>query len=224
MPPAGRGLTYIQVPRGYRTPAGNLFKARALHYALCVSGIGPETWIVHCDEETHPTRSAVQGIAQLIREETASGRLRIGQGAITYHRNWKSHPFLTLADSSRTGDDFGRYRLAMSAGRPLFGLHGSWIVVRNDIEQATGFDVGPDGSLAEDSWWGLLQAEAGHRTRWVNGYMSEQCPESARDFLRPVAGHDAAVRADGVGRRAVLHVPPGSHVRRDRQVTDAGGP
>jgi beta-1,4-mannosyltransferase len=184
MPPPGRGLTYIQVPRGYRTPAGSLFKARALHYALQVSDISPETWIVHCDEESQPTRSAIQGIAQLIREETASGRLRIGQGAITYHRNWKAHPFLTLADSSRTGDDFGRYRLAMATGLPLFGLHGSWIVVRNDIEKAAGFDVGPAGSLAEDSWWGLLEAQAGNRTRWVDGYMSEQCPDNVRDFMR----------------------------------------
>ena len=184
MPPAGRGLTYIQVPRGYRTPAGTLYKARSLHYALQVSGIGPQTWIVHCDEETQPTRSAIQGIAQMIREETARGTARIGQGTIVYHRSWKSHPFLTLADTIRTGSDLGRGWLSMSAGLPLFGLHGSWIVVRNDVEQAAGFDVGPSGSLAEDSWWGLMEADAGHRTRWVNGYMSEQCPESARDFMR----------------------------------------
>jgi beta-1,4-mannosyltransferase len=201
MPAERPGLRYITVPRDYRTPRGTLFKARSLHYALGASGISDETWIVHCDEETQPTRSGIQGIARLISEETESGQLRIGQGTILYHRNWSAHPFLTLADCIRTGSDLGRGWLSMSIGLPLFGLHGSWIVVRNDVERAAGFDVTPAGSLAEDSWWGLTEAQAGVRTRWVDGYMTEQCPESARDFMR-----QRRRWANGM-TRAVLHAP-----------------
>jgi egghead protein (zeste-white 4 protein) len=201
MPAERQGLTYIAVPLDYRAPRGTLYKARSLHYALSASDISDKTWIVHCDEETRPTRSGIQGIARMIAEETASGKLRIGQGTILYHRNWSAHPFLTLADCIRTGSDLGRGWLSMRIGLPLFGLHGSWIVVRNDIERAAGFDVSPAGSLAEDSWWGLTEAQAGQRIRWVDGYMTEQCPESARDFMR-----QRRRWANGM-TRAVLHAP-----------------
>jgi beta-1,4-mannosyltransferase len=201
MPAERPGLRYITVPPGYRPPRGTLFKARSLHYALGASDISDDTWIVHCDEETQPTRSGIQGIARMIAEESASGALRIGQGAILYHRSWSAHPFLTLADCIRTGSDLGRGWLSMRLGLPLFGLHGSWIVVRNDVERAAGFDVTPAGSLAEDSWWGLTEAQAGVRTRWVDGYMAEQCPESARDFMR-----QRRRWANGM-TRAVLHAP-----------------
>ena len=143
-----------------------------------------EAWIVHLDEETQPTPSGVRGIARMIAEEEESGRLRIGQGAIVYHRDWKSHPFFTLSDCIRTGSDLGRLYLSMLIGVPLFGLHGSYIVVRNDVEKAVGFDVGAVGSITEDAFWGCQQMEAGRRCRWVDGYLEEQCTQSVPDFMR----------------------------------------
>jgi beta-1,4-mannosyltransferase len=177
-------LHYICVPPGYHTPNGTRNKARALNYALETSPLPREAWIVHLDEETHPTASGIRGIAAAIREEEASGRLRIGQGTITYHRDWENHPFLTLADAIRTGSDLGRLYTAMKMGAPIFGMHGSFIVVRNDIEQSMGFDVGPVGSLTEDAWWGTLAMDAGYRCRWVEGHLAEQCTHSVRDFMK----------------------------------------
>ena len=183
LPAPATDLRYIQVPRDYQTPRGSRAKARALHYALQVSPIPDNAWIVHLDEESRPTPSGIRGIARMIAEEEASGQLRIGQGAITYHRDLDRQPFFTLADCIRTGSDLGRLFLSMRLGVPLFGLHGSFIVVRNDVEQDTGFDVGPRGSITEDAWWGYEQMERGRRCRWVDGYIEEQCTQTAGDFM-----------------------------------------
>jgi egghead protein (zeste-white 4 protein) len=186
LPPAARDLRYIIVPRDYATPAGTRNKARALHYALQVSDLPGDAWIVHMDEESQPTSSGITGIAAAIREEDElrPGCPRIGQGTITYHRNWEAHPFFTLSDCIRSGSDRGRLYLSMKAGIPFFGLHGSFIVIRNDVEQGQGFDIGPVGSLTEDAWWGTIAMDRGIRCRWVEGYISEQCTERARDFIQ----------------------------------------
>jgi beta-1,4-mannosyltransferase len=174
----------IAVPKDFRTPNNSHFKARALHYASTHSVLPDDAWIVHLDEETQPTSSGIKGICSLIREEEATGRYRIGQGAILYHRRLKQFPFLTLADNIRTGDDFGRFHLGHRLGITLYGMHGSFIVVRNDLEKSIGFDVGPHGSITEDSFWALMAMERGHRCRWVDGYLEEQSTQSVSDFIK----------------------------------------
>lgn len=181
-------IRYIQVPPEYTTPKGSLFKARALHYALENSEIPADAWIVHLDEETHPTPSGIKGIARAVAEEehreAATGMPpRIGQGALLYHRDWRRHPILTLADNVRTGDDFARFHFQHRLGRTVFGLHGSYVVVRNDIEKVGGFDFGPVGSITEDAFWALVCMEAGIRCRWVEGYLEEQSTQSLKDFV-----------------------------------------
>ncbi len=186
LPPEGGDMHYIRVPHDYATPSGTAAKARALHYALQTSPLGHRSWLVHLDEESQPTRSGIIGIAAMIREEEEINPLcpRIGQGTITYHREWKKHPFLTLSDCIRSGSDKGRLYLSMKVGAPLFGLHGSFIVVRNDVEKSVGFDIGPRGSLTEDAWWGTLAMDRGFRCRWVEGHIAEQCTHRVPDFLK----------------------------------------
>ena len=60
----------IIVPDEYCTSTGAKFKARALQYALepNVSQISDEDWIVHLDEETIITKSAIIGILNFINE------------------------------------------------------------------------------------------------------------------------------------------------------------
>jgi egghead protein (zeste-white 4 protein) len=182
--PQGDAIRYLVIPRNYATANTSLYKARALHFALEYSDIPEDAWLVHLDEETQPTPSGIKGIAQMIREEEKSGQLRAGQGALLYHRDWKKHPFLTLADNVRTGDDFARFHFQHKLGRTIFGLHGSYIVVRNDVEKSIGFDFGPEGSITEDAFWALKLMEAGGRARWVDGYLEEQSTQSIGDFLR----------------------------------------
>jgi egghead protein (zeste-white 4 protein) len=178
-------LRVIVVPREYVTSNSSRFKARALHYALLNSQISATAWIVHLDEETQPTQSAIKGVCKFICQEEASGRLRIGQGALLYHREWERHPFLTLADNVRTGDDFARFYLQHRLGVTIFGLHGSFIVVRNDVEKATGgFDFGPHGDITEDAFWALKAMQNGLRCAWVEGFLEEQSCMSVIDFLR----------------------------------------
>jgi len=182
--PRGPDVAYLVVPEWYQTSKGSRFKARALQYALEHSPLADDAWLVHLDEESQPVPSGIRGIARMIAEEEATGRLRIGQGAIVYHRKWKQHPFLTLADMPRTGDDLGRFYLAYRSGVTLFGMHGSFIVVRNDVEKAVGFDFGPVGSMTEDAYWALCAMELGYRCRWVDGFLEEQSTQGIMDFLK----------------------------------------
>lgn len=175
----------ITVPTEYRTPNNSRFKARALHYALWHSPIPDTTWVVHLDEETQPTLSAVKGICKFIREEELSEKLRVGQGVLLYHRELEKHPLLTMADNVRTGDDFARFYFQTRLGVTVFGLHGSFIVVRNDVEKATGgFDFGRRGDLTEDAFWAVKATGNGVRCAWVDGYLEEQSCMSLQDFLR----------------------------------------
>lgn len=175
----------LKVPPDYHTPNGTLFKARALHYACEHSRVPPHTWVVHLDEETRPTSSAIKGIARMVADCERSGdTTRIGQGCILYHRAWERHTFLTLADTRRTGDDFGHFFLQHRVGRTMFGLHGAFIVCRQDAEAAIGFDIGPAGSITEDAWWVLLAMDKGYRTCWVEGFLDEQATQSIMDFLK----------------------------------------
>lgn len=185
LPAKDADVRVIVVPREYATPKRSRFKARALHYALHNSQIPDAAWLVHLDEETQPTSSGIKGVCKFIYEEESSGLLRIGQGALVYHREWERHPFLTLADNIRTGDDLARFHLQHRLGVPIFGLHGSFIVVRNDVEKASGgFDFGPKGDITEDAFWALTAIQKGLRCAWVDGFMEEQSCMSAIDFLR----------------------------------------
>jgi egghead protein (zeste-white 4 protein) len=161
-----------------------LYKARALQFAVERSTLPDRAWLMHLDEESHITPSVVLGICRAVAEEHDSESPRIGQGLILYHRNLEEDLLFGLADSIRSGDDVGRFYIQHRLGVTLFGLHGSFILVRNDIEKDIGFDVGPEGSVTEDAFWALEQMALGRRCRWVDGVVVEQAPQRLRDFLK----------------------------------------
>ena len=182
--PAVPEIVPLVVPDDYRTPRGSLYKARALQFAVERSALPDGAWIMHLDEESHITRSLVLGIYRAVVEEHGSESPRIGQGLILYHRNLEEDLIFGLADSIRSGDDVGRFYVQHRLGVTLFGLHGSFVLVRNDIEKEIGFDVGPEGSVTEDAFWALEQMALGRRCRWVDGVVVEQAPQRLRDFLK----------------------------------------
>lgn len=186
--PAGRDLMAYVVPRDYVTPNGSRYKAKALHYLSAFSDLPDEAWVFHCDEESHVTAGLVGGIRDAVAEEEervlAGLTPRIGQGCILYWRNLRTHPLLTLADSLRTGDDVTRFFAQFRTGALMCGMHGSFILVRADIERSVSFDVGPEGSITEDAWWAYAQAYQGREFRWVDGYLIEQSPEHWIDFVK----------------------------------------
>jgi len=111
---------------------------------------------------------------------------RIGQGAIMYGRGENAHWLCTLADSTRVADDFGKFRLCyQKAHKAMFGMHGSFVVARNDLEQAVTFDHGLAGSITEDSYFILVASDKfGVRINWIDALMYEQSPFSAVDFAK----------------------------------------
>ena len=177
------------VPSDFKTPHGAMFKARALQYAVGAVSVAHNAWILHCDEETQITLSGLTGCLQFMQQEIETvnpGEYpAVGQGAILYHRDFWLRPFLTLADSMRTALDFGYFRVQYHVWhRPLFGLHGSFILVRQDIERAVDFDFDRYRSITEDAYWALRLVDRGIGLKWVHGFLSEQATFSVQDFLR----------------------------------------
>lgn len=174
----------IVVPDDFQTSNGATHKARALHYALSISRIPDDAWILHLDEESHVTEELIVGIREAVTEEERSGRYRIGQGLITYHRDLASNKVFSMADSIRVGDDLGRFHLQYRLHQILFGMHGSFLLVRSSVERQVGFDFPPEACTTEDTTWALRQMGAGNRFRWVEGTVIEQSPASLNDFIR----------------------------------------
>lgn len=182
-------LRVIVVPPDYVTENGARYKARALHYALGVSDAAPEDWIIHLDEETRFTSDTVRAIAAFARSEERAMRKssdympRIGQGIIRYNRHGIVNVLTALADSIRVGDDYGRFRFQFENGAAWFGMHGSFVVVHNKLEQAIGFDHGPAGNITEDAYFALIARHIGVRFAFIHAFMDEQSPYSLKDFV-----------------------------------------
>ncbi len=179
------------VPAGYSTMSDTKYKARALHYLVEErqkphhhSAGHPDTWILHLDEESTVTESSVVGIHEFIN--TPANADRIGQGEIKYNAHQYNHNiFITAADSIRTGDDLGRFRFQYKAtGRPLFGMHGSYVLVPSAIEHAIGFDLSPKQSITEDAYFAFKAADRHVKFAWVDGYVREQSPFTILDVLK----------------------------------------
>ncbi|KAL4226308.1 Glycosyl transferase group 2 [Mactra antiquata] len=174
----------IVVPKSYTTKNNTLYKARALNYCLegHVNTLASNDWIVHLDEETLVTDSSLHGILHFITETDAD----IGQGPISYAngdeiKNWLT----TLADSIRLSLDYALFRFQFEyLNCPLFGLKGSYIVIRNKVEMDVGLDNGPSGSIAEDCFFALKAWAIGYKFQFITGEMKEKSPFTLLDFIR----------------------------------------
>ncbi len=212
------------VPPDYVTQHRSRFKARALTYLQKQVRPQPEDWYIYLDEESLVDEKMLAGLYRFIQRsievETLASRpvqtpLRgytsaspseqarqhgkkrraaglIGQGAILYQGgNW----FFRGADALRTADDLGRFRLQYALGLPMFGIHGSYIVIRGRDDARLSFDVGSANSITEDAAWALKAWAQGFRFAWVEGYLHEQPPQRARDFVRQRSRWLSGIRA-----------------------------
>ena len=179
---------YVQhyvVPDDYQPAFGAQYKARALEFLLRhpLAELDPvNTWVLHLDEESQVHPSAVAGIARFV--DDPDSRWRIGQGEIKYNAyRYGRNPFVTAIDGIRTGDDLGRFRLQYRMfNRPVFGMHGSFILVPLAIENDIGFDLGAKGSITEDAYFALLSSVE-YEFGWVDGYIREQSPFTVREVI-----------------------------------------
>jgi egghead protein (zeste-white 4 protein) len=186
------------VPPDFETPHRSRFKARALTYLQSVVRPQPGDWYIYLDEESAVDTPMVSGLYRFIwrahqeaaRDHLPTPRL-IGQGAILYQGGtW----FFRGADALRTADDIGRFRLQYALGMPLFGVHGSYIVVSGEDDPQLSFDVGDRNSLTEDAAWALRAWSRGYRFGWVEGYLREQPPQRTADFVRQRARWLSGIR------------------------------
>ncbi|KAK3256672.1 hypothetical protein CYMTET_34206 [Cymbomonas tetramitiformis] len=182
-------VTEILTPSNYSTSTGAKFKARALQFAIENSAAGPQDWVIHLDEETKLDAAAVPHIYHHCATEhelTMSGAQqygKIGQGGILYGCGEVENWITTLADSLRVADDYGKFRVQFELGECWVGMHGSFVVCQNAVEQAVTFDHGMAGSITEDAYFALVARSMGVRYAWIDCHMYEQSPFSVRDFI-----------------------------------------
>ncbi len=168
------------VPKTFKPKNGAKWKARALEWAKRKQD--DSDWVLHLDEESIPTIECIKGCADFMRTHTLS----IGQGEILYngtgYNPWKA---TCAADSLRTGDDIFRFRFQYSCLHvPIFGSHGSFLLVPGILERKIGWDVGASGSVTEDAAFAITAWGRGIRFDWVNGQMIEQSPYTFLDFIK----------------------------------------
>jgi egghead protein (zeste-white 4 protein) len=179
---------FLLVPEIYNTPHNTQFKARALEYALHERNARyfetKNTWLLHLDEESVVTKESVAGILAFIKSKKHTET--IGQGEIKYNSyRYGEKPVITAIDSVRTGDDLGRFRLQYKLfHRPIFGMHGSYVLVPYSVEKKIGFDLGGRGSITEDAYFALKAYDEGYKFDWVDGYIREQSPFTLKAVIK----------------------------------------
>ncbi|KAK3099639.1 hypothetical protein FSP39_007358 [Pinctada imbricata] len=182
MPKTGR-IREVVVPAKYRSSKGTMYKARALQYCLedGINLLTDNDWIVHLDEETILTESSIIGILNFIHDGTA----QLGQGVITYANEEIVSWITTIADLVRVGIDFGQLRFALSyLHAPFFSWKGSFVVTNAGAERAITFDFGPEGSIAEDCFFGLTAWKHGYKFNFIQGEMWEKSTFSPADYIQ----------------------------------------
>ena len=172
----------ILLPPDYRTPQGTALKARALHYMVERHRSTPDDcYVVHYDEESVLTPD---NLARLVHR-LLSRPVGISEGMISYGLDWDQATLLNKAMESARPFGCHECYSVMTSPPPLH-LHGSNLVVRQDLENEIGWDIGNlDGSalVAEDLVFGLMAylrygpGEFG----WHYAEMIEQPPFTVKD-------------------------------------------
>lgn len=194
--PEGIDVLETLCPDSYKCPNGGKFKARAMHYAILhsESNLRPTDWICHLDEETYFDIHTVCAVYRHCKEQNAivaSGAKvypDMGQGTIMYNTFGIQPETLStaLCDSCRVGDDLGKFRLCYEGiGYAAIGMHGSFAVINQKVEETVGFDFGAEGSICEDSYFAMkAKGQINLGMSWINAFMYEQSPFTAMDLMR----------------------------------------
>jgi hypothetical protein len=185
----GLPVRVLTVPRGYRTPGGSRFKARANHFAhlqrITEGEARDDVWVLHMDDDTGIGPDTVDSLAGFIAQASTPGRLRhLGQGVLTFPREQAGSRLIWLADAIRPGCDIGLFSASTGRGSPRCGLHGELLLVRASAEASIGWDFGPR-CLVEDAEFAMLFCERyPGLSGWFPGRSYGASPLGLRDFLR----------------------------------------
>lgn len=176
-------LNNVVCPKSHVSPGGLAkHKARALDYFRQHVQLNSYDHVLHMDEESTMDAESLRGCFNFLRHTPH----HIGQGIITYNghkymKSWKSWIF-GVADALRVGDDLGRFNLQGNAiHRPVFGIHGSFLMLSGDAENQVLWDY---KSLVEDFEFSQAAWKKGFSLGRIHGIVREQSPETFRDFLK----------------------------------------
>jgi cellulose synthase/poly-beta-1,6-N-acetylglucosamine synthase-like glycosyltransferase len=166
-------------PKAFKT-SNSKYKARALEWYRQTMRYTEHDWVLHLDEESVIDDESVFQVLQFIWYEHD---YHWGQGLILYNQYhyWKNW-FFTVADAIRVGDDLSRFQLQYSYfHKPVFGAHGSFLLVNGAVENAVTWNL---GSLTEDYQFAMNAWELGYRCGKVPGIVREQAPLDIMGFLK----------------------------------------
>jgi hypothetical protein len=172
-------IPHLLVPSTFR-PRHARYKARALEYFRQQQRFGPGEWVLHLDEESLLDTRGLRACQEYCRRSP----YLYGQGPIFYnaYEFWRN-PIETAADCIRAADDVGKFHLQLARLRwPIFGLHGSFLLVKGSLEDEITWDL--QGSLVEDYAFAVECMRRGLRVGEVAGIVREQSAMTVADFLR----------------------------------------
>lgn len=180
------GVEVLVVPVEYRTAGGTTRKGRALQYATERRrdlGLPLERlWVYHQDDETAIGEDTVLGIDEFIDEHRAEAV--VGCGMIVYSQKADDFRPSQIQEFSRTKDDLRTIYTITSRHNMFSGFHGSHYIARGDLEEATGWDVGPDMNSEDLIFETRVRAEHGPVFRLLKGFAHEQAAFTLGDQLK----------------------------------------
>ncbi len=148
----------ILVPAEYQSPGKTKLKARSLHYIVELRRRGfnrqpGPTFIVHYDEESIIAPAELRKLIYYL----ATTPKQLSEGPIYYPLDYSHASMICRAMEANRPIGCFECREVMESGTPLH-LHGSNLVVDEDLENALGWDIGLlDGQplVAEDYVFGI---------------------------------------------------------------------
>lgn len=180
------GVSIVVVPVDYQTTKGTTRKGRALQYATerrRELGIPLDRlWIYHQDDETAVGEDTVLGIDEFVA--THPHEPALGCGIILYSQGAEDFRPSQIQEFSRTKDDLRTIFTITSRHNLFSGFHGSHYLVRGDLEDATGWDVGPDMNSEDLIFETRLRAQHGPVFHLLKGFAHEQAALTVPDQLK----------------------------------------
>jgi egghead protein (zeste-white 4 protein) len=179
------GVRIVVTPVEYRTLKGTTRKGRALQYATerrAELGIPLDRlWIYHQDDETAVGEDTILGIDEYVR--THLNEKSVGCGIILYSQHAEDFRPSQIQEFSRTKDDIRTIFTITSRHNMFSGFHGSHYLARGDLEDETGWDVGPDMNSEDLIFETRVRAQHGPVFHPLKGFAHEQAALTIRDQL-----------------------------------------
>ena len=179
------GVHFVITPVEYRTLQGTTRKGRALQFATerrAQLGIPLDrVWTYHQDDETAVGEDTILGIDEFLHEH--HDQKAVGCGIILYSQHADDFRPSQIQEFNRTKDDIRTVFTITSRHNMFSGFHGSHYLARADLEEETGWDVGPDMNSEDLIFETRVRAEHGPVFHPLKGFAHEQAALNLRDQL-----------------------------------------